>query len=300
MRPITLISALAATLYLLLCGPALAAGWTWPVRGPVITPYRNGDDPYAAGQHRGIDVGAPVGSRVVAAVGGTVTFVGVVGSSGLTVSERTADGRFDLSYLHLSAASVHRGEPVSEGAAVGAVGTSGRRSVEAPHLHFGVRDAGSRTAYRDPLDFLAPPPSGGRRAEPRPGAGSRGASPRSRRPSPAPAPAPAAAPCARTRGRPLRPGAGPSRRAPPGCRSTRWSLGCRPEARPDARRSPSLGTQLACEVHTRPRVGRWSALALPSGAHRPLPPSQPRLARHTPPGAGTTASTSAGSPRASA
>src|SRR6476661_2119093 len=98
MRPITLISALAATLSLLLCPSALAAGWTWPVRGPVITPYRNGDDPYAAGQHRGIDVEAPVGSRVVAAVGGTVTFVGVVGSSGLTVSERSADGRFDLSY----------------------------------------------------------------------------------------------------------------------------------------------------------------------------------------------------------
>jgi hypothetical protein len=158
MRPITLISALAATLNLL-AGTALAGVWTWPVRGPVITAYRNGDDPYAAGQHRGIDVGAPVGSRVVAAAGGTVTFVGIAGSSGLTVSERTADGRFDLSYLHLSAASVHRGEAVAEGAALGAVGVSGRRSAEAPHLHFGVREAGSRSAYRDPLDFLAPPPA---------------------------------------------------------------------------------------------------------------------------------------------
>src|SRR4051812_2992271 len=52
MRPTTFICALAATLQLL-SGTALAAGWTWPIRGPVITAYRTGDDPYAAGQHRG-------------------------------------------------------------------------------------------------------------------------------------------------------------------------------------------------------------------------------------------------------
>src|SRR3954462_1627090 len=129
MRPITLICALAATLLLLPSGALAAGGWTWPVRGPVLTPYRNGGDPYAAGQHRGIDIGAPVGSRVVAAAGGTVTFAGVVGSSGLTVSERTADGRFQLSYLHLSSIAVHRGDVLTGGAAVGAVGVSGRRSV---------------------------------------------------------------------------------------------------------------------------------------------------------------------------
>src|SRR4051812_24515286 len=159
MRPKTLICALVATLQLLSSDALASAEWTWPIRGPVLTPYRNGGNPYAAGQHRGIDIGAPVGSSVVAAVAGTVTFAGVVGSSGLTVSERTADGRFDLSYLHLSSAAVHRGDVLSPGAAVGAVGVSGRQSVLAPHLHFGVREAGSRSAYRDPLDFLAPPPA---------------------------------------------------------------------------------------------------------------------------------------------
>src|SRR5204863_2760071 len=120
----------------------------------------NGGDPYAAGQHRGIDIGAPVGSRVVAAAGGMITFAGVVGSSGLTVSERTGDGRFDLSYLHLSGIAVHRGDVLNAGDAIGAVGTSGRRSVAAPHLHFGVREGGTRDAYRDPLDFFAPPRGG--------------------------------------------------------------------------------------------------------------------------------------------
>src|SRR3954469_232770 len=153
MRSTTLICALAATLQLL-SGAALAGGWTWPIRGPVITAYRNGDDPYAAGQHRGVDIAAPVGARVVAATSGTVTFSGVVGSAGLVVSERSADGRFDLSYLHLSSTSVRRGDAVTAGGPVGSVGTSGRRSAEEPHLHFGVREAGQRSAYRNPLDLL--------------------------------------------------------------------------------------------------------------------------------------------------
>src|SRR4051794_25034382 len=177
MRSITFVLTVFATLQIL-SGTALAgSGWTWPVRGPVITSYRNGDDPYAAGQHRGIDIGAPVGARVVAATAGTVTFSGVVGSSGLVVSERTADGRFDLSYLHLSSATVDRGDALAAGVVIGAVGTSGRRSADEPPLHFGVREAGRRSAYRDPLDFLgAPPPTD--------------------RPTPAPAPVPVGQPAA--------------------------------------------------------------------------------------------------------
>jgi hypothetical protein len=95
-----------------------------------------------------------------------VSYVGVAGSSGLTVAVRTVDGRFDLSYLHLSATAVHEGDRVGGGDAIGAVGTTGRRSAEQPHLHFGVRDAGARQAYRDPLDFLPPlaPPA----AQPQP------------------------------------------------------------------------------------------------------------------------------------
>ena len=47
-----------------LAAPAPAsAAWVWPVSGEVITPYRNGTDPYATGQHRGIDIAAPVGTK---------------------------------------------------------------------------------------------------------------------------------------------------------------------------------------------------------------------------------------------
>jgi Peptidase family M23 len=137
--------------------PATAAdGWRWPVEGPVLTPFRNGSDPYAGGQHRGIDIGAPAGTAVRAATAGTVRFAGLAGASGLTVSVRTADGAFDTSYLHLGSLDVRSGAGVRAGERLGAVGTSGRRSVSQPHLHFGVRTAGSRHAYRDPLALLPP------------------------------------------------------------------------------------------------------------------------------------------------
>jgi len=179
MRPI----ALLVLLFFLNAAPSAAADWVWPVHGEVVTQYRNGDDPYAGGQHRGIDIAAAVGTPVVAAAGGQVTFAGVAGSSGLIVSMRTADGSWDLSYLHLSAASVHKGDSVDRGSRIGAVGVSGKRSVDQSHLHFGVRVAGSATAYRDPLDYLPAPPAPSPAPEP----------PAAPAPATAPSPAPPAA-----------------------------------------------------------------------------------------------------------
>src|SRR5947208_12349432 len=92
--------------------PATAADdWTWPVRGQVLTRYSNDNSrPYAAGMHRGIDVEAAVGTAVVAARSGVVTFAGPLGSSGLTVAIRTYDGRYATSALHLSAITVARSD----------------------------------------------------------------------------------------------------------------------------------------------------------------------------------------------
>jgi hypothetical protein len=194
------IAPLTLALALLLPAPARGdSAWTWPVRGELITAYRNADDPYAAGQHRGIDIAAGRGAPVVAATDGSVTFAGVAGSSGITVGVRTGDGRFDTSYLHLSSAAVRRGDSIRRGDRVGAVGTSGRRSAEQPHLHFGVREAGSDHAYRDPLDFLPQLPAPPAEPEAPRGAPAPVATPL--RPSPAPAGAPRSEP-ARAR-RPL-------------------------------------------------------------------------------------------------
>jgi hypothetical protein len=171
-----------------LAGPASAlAAWTWPLHGEVVTAFRNGDDPYAAGQHRGIDIAGRVGAPVVSAGPGLVRFAGTAGSSGSTVSVRSDDGRFDVSYLHLGSIAVRRGARVAAGEALGTVGTTGVRSIERPHLHFGVREAGTRHAYVDPLTLLPPiaaPPA--RPPQPVPVA-----APVPARPAPAPAPIPA-------------------------------------------------------------------------------------------------------------
>ncbi len=148
----------AASLTVLTWVPEAVAAWSWPVDGEIVTNYANAAGPYAAGQHRGIDVAAAAGTPVLAATGGTVRFAGTAGSSGLTVSVRTADGRFDTSYLHLASAAVRTGQAVAGGDHVGVVGSTGRRSVAVPHLHFGVRRAGTRHGYLDPLAFLPPRP----------------------------------------------------------------------------------------------------------------------------------------------
>jgi len=136
-------------------------GWTWPVRGGVVTVYENDNArPYAGGMHRGIDIGADVGTAVVAARAGTVTYAGPLGSAGNVVAVRS--GRHAVSYLHLGEVHVSRGERVAMGARLGGVGTTGRRSVAEPHLHFGVRIAAD-DRYLDPLSLL--PAIGGRAEE---------------------------------------------------------------------------------------------------------------------------------------
>lgn len=122
------------------------------MRGNVATVYENDNArPYAGGMHRGIDIAAGVGTPVVAARAGTVTYAGALGAAGNVVAVRS--GPFVTSYLHLGRVAVTRRARVDAGARVGEVGTTGRRSVSEPHLHFGVRLATS-DRYVDPLSLL--------------------------------------------------------------------------------------------------------------------------------------------------
>jgi murein DD-endopeptidase MepM/ murein hydrolase activator NlpD len=64
--------------------------YAWPVVGPVLRGFEPPPDPFGAG-HRGIDIGAPFGSDIVAAQDGTVAFAGWVGGS-LFISIEHPDG----------------------------------------------------------------------------------------------------------------------------------------------------------------------------------------------------------------
>jgi len=129
--------------------PALA--WTWPVDGPVLRPFVLGDDPYAGGQHRGIDIGAPPGALVRAPAAGAVSFAGSVPTGGRTVTIRTDDG-FAVTLLHLGTYSVARGAVLGEGDAVGTVGDGTE-----PFIYLGVRTANDPDGYVDPLGLLPAP-----------------------------------------------------------------------------------------------------------------------------------------------
>src|SRR5215211_2300716 len=99
--------------------PALA--WSWPVDGPVVRPFVLGDDPYAGGQHRGVDIGASAAAPVVAPASGAVAFAGSVPTGGQTITIRTAEG-YAVTLQRLGSISVARGLAVGEGDVVGSAG----------------------------------------------------------------------------------------------------------------------------------------------------------------------------------
>ena len=170
---------LLPVLFALQVGVQPALAWTWPVDGPVLRPFKLGDDPYAGGQHRGIDIGEPVGTPVRAAAGGTVSFAGTVPVSGRSVTIQSVDG-YSVTLVQLGTIGVARGAAVAEGEVVGSIGPSGEPGVAAPHVHLGVRLTSDPNGYLDPLRFLPPRPAEAPQADP----------------APAPAPEPATAPAA--------------------------------------------------------------------------------------------------------
>ena len=171
----------------------VAGAWTWPVKGPVLQTFVLGDDPYAAGQHRGIDIGAPTGEPVLAPSGGTVSFAGTVPGSGRVVTIQTADG-YSVTLTHLGSTSVRRGETVPEGSVVATIGPSGEVEHDVPYVHLGIRRSEDPNGYLDPLRFLPAQPAAPAPPSPTPPPVRAPAPPSP--PPPPPSPPPASAPAA--------------------------------------------------------------------------------------------------------
>ena len=88
--------------------------WAWPADGPILREFSLGDNQYAGGQHRGVDIALGGASAVTAPVSGEVTFAGQVPTHGFTVTISTADGH-KASLTHLGPLQVKRGADVQEG-----------------------------------------------------------------------------------------------------------------------------------------------------------------------------------------
>jgi murein DD-endopeptidase MepM/ murein hydrolase activator NlpD len=95
--------------------------------------------------HLGVDYGAPTGTPVLAVGDGVVQFAGRQNGYGNVVELVHGNKRSTL-YAHLSRIDVRKGQHISQGETLGAVGSTGWAT--GPHLHFEFRVAGK---HQDPL-----------------------------------------------------------------------------------------------------------------------------------------------------
>ncbi len=135
-------------------GSANASGsFLWPVASYVYVSSRFGLRIHPiTGQkktHTGIDIASNQGTAVYASDGGTVTLAGWNGGYGNCIMIDHGNGYVTL-YGHLSSISVSKGQSVTQGATIGAVGSTGNST--GPHLHFEVLKDGTRI---DPEQFFS-------------------------------------------------------------------------------------------------------------------------------------------------
>lgn len=124
-------------------------GLAWPSRGVITSRFEF----RGTRHHHGIDIAAPVGTPITAALDGTVQFAGWLGGYGRLVILDHGDG-LTTYYGHASRLLVKVGDRVKRGQLVARVGTTG--NVTGPNLHFEMR---RNKVPLDPLAFLQGQPS---------------------------------------------------------------------------------------------------------------------------------------------
>jgi len=100
--------------------------------------------------HEGIDVTAPMGAPIVAPASGTVVDVGREIGYGLIVEINHGNG-IVTKYAHCSRVLVRKGQKVTRGEVIAAVGNSGLST--GPHLHYEIHINGRVV---DPLTYVLP------------------------------------------------------------------------------------------------------------------------------------------------
>lgn len=112
----------------------------WPVIGPITSGFGQREDPvlgHGEGEfHKGIDIGAPTGTPIIATADGVVRSAAMVNGYGREV---IIDHGRDVETLfgHMSGFAVMAGQTVTRGQVIGYVGHSGRTTGS--HLHYEVR-----------------------------------------------------------------------------------------------------------------------------------------------------------------
>jgi len=124
--------------------------WPCPAYTRISDDYGNRIHPILGVEkfHNGIDLAAPYGSSILAAYDGDVVAADYSSSMGNYVMISHGSGIYTI-YMHASALYVSKGQSVSKGQTIAAVGSTGRSTGN--HLHFSVRANGS---YVSPWGYL--------------------------------------------------------------------------------------------------------------------------------------------------
>jgi murein DD-endopeptidase MepM/ murein hydrolase activator NlpD len=118
-----------------------------PVRGvaPASVPASFGEK-RGNRRHLGLDIRAPRGTPIVAAIDGTLTSLLTSSRGGTEIYQHDSSGRYCLYYAHLQryARGVREGMALKRGDLIAYVGSTGNAPENAPHLHFGLFDIEGR------------------------------------------------------------------------------------------------------------------------------------------------------------
>lgn len=145
-------------------------GFAWPIPGyNTITSYfgkRTSPTAGASSYHKGIDIGAPEGSVLIAITNGQITYTGFLGGGGYTIT--LTSNNIKITYCHVSPQFIVQvGQMVKIGEVIGMVGPkyvygvkgnnytdeNGRPTNGATtgtHLHLGIR---VDDEYVNPLSY---------------------------------------------------------------------------------------------------------------------------------------------------
>ena len=127
-----------------------------PVTGSISSGFGTRDDPIGRQKrfHAGIDIAAPAGAEIKAALSGKVTFSGTASGYGKMVEIDHGAGMVTR-YAHNTANLVTTGQEIRTGDVIAIVGSTGRAT--GVHLHFEVWQDGKPL---DPESFLGVPGRG--------------------------------------------------------------------------------------------------------------------------------------------
>lgn len=139
--------------------PSVSSGtWTRPASGRFSSRFGGRDIGAGAEFHSGSDIANSIGTPVVAAASGVVSYASAMGGYGNVIMiTHSIDGQiFTTVYAHLNSFNVGSGQSVSKGQVIAQMGNTGRST--GPHLHFEIHVGpwnGARSNAVNPIRYVS-------------------------------------------------------------------------------------------------------------------------------------------------